>query len=324
MKKILVIHTGGTIAMTQTEESGVEPGLHNPLSQWSRIANQIAEIVTSDFLHLPSPHITPEHMLSLHEHMLEKLSEDIYDGVVITHGTDTLEETAYALDLFHDKELPVVVTGAMRSSNEISADGPQNFLAAVRTAASDKARGIGVLVVLNEEIHSAKNVTKTHSSNIATFQSPQYGPLGFVTNNEIFIHHYPASREHFSPVHLNKKVLLLKMAAGMDAALLSPLLYQPLDGIIIEAFGQGNIPPTVVPLLEDSIAKQVPVVLVSRCHSGVVQATYSYEGGGYQLKRKGVIFTNGLNGQKARLKLLAALDDQRSLEEIRDCFEHVE
>src|SRR5690606_11722050 len=150
--------------------------------------------------------ITEKEMLKLKRKIETSIIEDKIEGVVITHGTDTLEETAYFLDITVQSDIPIVVTGAMRSSNELGADGPYNLISAVRVAASDNAIGKGVLVVLNDEIHTAKNVTKTHTSNIATFQSPQYGPLGIVSKREITFHHIPTVRESYKIKKVTKNV----------------------------------------------------------------------------------------------------------------------
>ncbi|MFZ4452248.1 asparaginase [Salibacterium aidingense] len=322
MKKILVLHTGGTIAMQENEETGgVTTGDSNPVQQWNTLVSEDYDIVSDDFLQLPSPHITPSHMLKLFHHMNERLQDTKAEGVVITHGTDTLEETAYLLDLLHTMELPVVLTGAMRSSDEVGSDGPHNFITAVRTAASEKAKGMGVLIVMNDEIHTAKNATKTHASNVATFQSPQYGPIGLITKREIFFHHQPLQREHFHAEKMDKKVLLIKTYAGLEGDVFQHLISQPLDGVVIEALGQGNVPPALMEPVQSLIDHRIPVVLVTRCFSGVVQDIYSYQGGGRTLKEAGVIFTNGLNGPKARLKLMAALENHLSRETLRKCFE---
>ncbi|MBU8907213.1 asparaginase [Desertibacillus haloalkaliphilus] len=320
MKKILLLHTGGTIAMHEDEQTGtVGPSVSNPLYSTIESLSKIASVIVDDFLHLPSPHITPQHMLELSKRIERRIKTEYFEGVVITHGTDTLEETAYLLDLLLDTDVPVVVTGAMRSSNELGADGPYNLISSVRTAASDAAHGKGVLVVLNDEIHTAKNVTKTHTSNIATFQSPQYGPIGIVTRRDVDFHHVPSKRERYDVSTLTKNIVLIKCYAGMDPSLLDAILTTSMDGLVIEAFGQGNVPPGIVPGLEKLIKHHIPIVLVSRSFGGIVQDTYSYSGGGRHLKELGIIFTNGLNGQKARIKLMIALEvtsDRNKLQEL--------
>lgn len=321
MKKILIIHTGGTIAMMEDKDTGaVQQNQQNPLLLHTDALSSIAEVKVEDLFQLPSPHITEKIMLILKEKIETSIKEDMIEGVVITHGTDTLEETAYFLDLTVQSDIPIVVTGAMRSSNEIGADGPYNLISAVRVAASDSAVGKGVLVVLNDEIHSAKNVTKTHTSNIATFQSPQYGPLGIVSKREITFHHVPNVRETYEIEKITKNVVLLKAYAGMDGSIIQAIRSLHPDGLVIEALGQGNLPPTMVPELKKLTDSGIPVVLVSRCFNGYVQEVYNYEGGGRQLKDFGVIFSNGLNGQKARLKLLVTLEITNDHDELQEMF----
>ncbi|MGO4888152.1 asparaginase [Anaerobacillus sp. MEB173] len=321
MKKILVIHTGGTIAMSEDEETGaVKPGEKNPLHITVQSLANFAYITEEDFLNLPSPHMTPDHMFKLMIRITKRIDTEHFDGVVVTHGTDTLEETAYLLDLLLPTEVPVIVTGAMRSSNELGSDGPHNLITAVKVAAHDEANGKGVLVVFNDEIHTAKNVTKTHTSNVSTFQSPQYGPIGIVTKRGVFFHHVPKSRDRYTIKQLSKKVILLKAYAGMDKELLQAVNQLNIDGLVIEALGQGNLPPAVVPDLKKLLDKKISIVLVSRSFNGIVQDTYGYEGGGKQLKDMGIIFSNGLNGQKARLKLMVTLEQTNEQAKLQELF----
>jgi L-asparaginase len=322
-KDILVIHTGGTISMMEDEQTGaVTPGKENPLSVQTSIVSNLANLTVLEAFHLPSPHITPEHMQQLKEIIETKYREKSFDGVVITHGTDTLEETAYFLDLTLSLPVSLVVTGAMRSSNEIGADGLYNLISSVRVAADDKSKNKGVLVVLNDEIHSAKNVTKTHTSNVSTFQSPQYGPIGIVTKRGVLFHHQPTSNEHYQVCDISKRVTLIKAYAGMDSGLLVAIKDLQYDGVVIEALGQGNLPPDTVDGINGLLAANIPVVLVSRCFNGIVQDIYGYSGGGKQLKEKGVIFSNGLNGQKARIKLMVALSQTDDIKELETIFKN--
>lgn len=321
MKKILILHTGGTIAMTEDKQTGsVSPRQSNPLHETLPSLSSFGEIIAEEVFHLPSPHITPQKMLLLGKLIHEKITKEHFDGVVITHGTDTLEETAYFLDLFLNTGIPVVVTGAMRSSNELGADGPYNLISSVKVAASNEAVNMGVLVVLNDEIHTAKNVTKTHTSNIATFQSPQYGPIGIVTKRGVSFHQKLLYRENYSIKEITKDVCLLKAYAGMDRRIFDAILSMNIDGVVVEAMGQGNMPPQTVPGIHALVEKGIPVVLVSRCFNGIVQDIYSYEGGGRHLKDLGVIFSNGLSGQKARIKLMMALESTDDFIELQNAF----
>lgn len=321
MKKILIIHTGGTISMSEDEETGaVKPGETNPISEKTKELYQLADLIIEEPFHLPSPHITPKEMLILKEIIISKSKEYELSGVVITHGTDTLEETAYFLDLTVHTSIPIVVTGAMRSSNEIGSDGLYNLITAIKVAASDEAQNKGVLVVLNDEIHTAKNVTKTHTSNISTFQSPQYGPIGIVAKQGVFFHHTPTRAEYYNIDEVSKRVVLLKAHAGMDSSLLYAINELPCDGVVIEALGQGNLPPATIPGIERLIENKIPVVFVSRCFNGIAQDTYAYKGGGKHFKDLGVIFSRGLNGQKARLKLLILLATTNNIKRIEEAF----
>ncbi|MFE8702652.1 asparaginase [Cytobacillus sp. FJAT-54145] len=321
-KKILVIHTGGTISMSEDTTTGsVKPGETNPLNEKTRDLLELADLVIEEPFHLPSPHITPTEMLTLKNIIDKKTREEELSGVVITHGTDTLEETAYFLDLTVNTNIPIVVTGAMRSSNEIGADGLYNLISSIKVASSEEAQNKGVLVVLNDEVHTAKNVTKTHTSNVSTFQSPQYGPIGIVTKRGVFFHHAPTNRECYDITDVSKKVVLIKAHAGMDSSLLMAIKELQMDGVVIEALGQGNLPPKSVEGISALIQNKIPVVMVSRCFNGIVQDIYGYEGGGKHLKDLGVIFSNGLNGQKARLKLLIGLMTTDQTEKIEAMFQ---
>ncbi|KKB37948.1 asparaginase [Bacillus thermotolerans] len=320
-KRIFVIHTGGTISMEEDKQSGVvKPSYENPLHSFHHLLSETTDIFSAAPFHLPSPHITPKEMLGLKQLLEETYNNEPFDGAVITHGTDTLEETAYFLDLTLELDVPVVVTGAMRSNNEIGSDGLYNFISAVRVASCDEAKGKGVLVVLNDEIHSADNATKTHTSNISTFHSPQYGPLGIITKKKIIFQREPIHQAKLPVTAVDKQVALIKAYAGMDSSLLTFLANTHYDGVVIEALGQGNLPPAALPAVKELIDKDIPVVLVSRCFNGIVQDTYEYEGGGRQLKELGVIFSNGLNGQKARLKLLIALSSPDTGDKMENIF----
>ncbi|PLT34852.1 asparaginase [Bacillus sp. V5-8f] len=320
-KNILVIHTGGTISMYEDAKTGaVKPGGKNPIKGATENMDSSANLFIEEPFSLPSPHITALEMLQL-KNLIEKYIKEIsLDGVVITHGTDTLEETAYFLDLTVHSDIPIVVTGAMRSSNEIGSDGLYNFISSLKVAASDHSRGKGVLIVLNDELHTAKNGTKTHTSNVSTFQSPQYGPIGIVTKRGIVFHHSPINTEKYSLQTITKQVALLKAHAGMDSSLFYALKEMKVDGLVIEALGQGNLPPQTIDGVQSLLHARIPIVIVSRCFNGIVQDVYAYRGGGKQLKEMGVIFSNGLNGQKARLKLLIALHHTAEREKIQEIF----
>ncbi|HGZ9985616.1 TPA: asparaginase [Staphylococcus aureus] len=321
MKHLLVIHTGGTISMSQDQSNKVVTNDINPISMHQDVINQYAQIDELNPFNVPSPHMTIQHVKQLKDIILEAVSNKYYDGFVITHGTDTLEETAFLLDLILGIEQPVVITGAMRSYNEIGSDGLYNYISAIRVASDEKARHKGVMVVFNDEIHTARNVTKTHTSNTNTFQSPNHGPLGVLTKDRVQFHHMPYRQQALENVNDKLNVPLVKAYMGMPGDIFSFYSREGIDGMVIEALGQGNIPPSALDGIQQLVSLNIPIVLVSRSFNGIVSPTYAYDGGGYQLAQQGFIFSNGLNGPKARLKLLVALSNNLDKAEIKSYFE---
>ncbi|HBC4294467.1 asparaginase [Staphylococcus aureus] len=321
MKHLLVVHTGGTISMSQDQSNKVVTNDINPISLHQDVINQYAQIDELNPFNVPSPHMTIQHVKQLKDIILEAVTNKYYDGFVITHGTDTLEETAFLLDLILGIEQPVVITGAMRSSNEIGSDGLYNYISAIRVASDEKARHKGVMVVFNDEIHTARNVTKTHTSNTNTFQSPNHGPLGVLTKDRVQFHHMPYRQQALENVNEKLNVPLVKAYMGMPGDIFSFYSREGIDGMVIEALGQGNIPPSALEGIQQLVSLNIPIVLVSRSFNGIVSPTYAYDGGGYQLAQQGFIFSNGLNGPKARLKLLVALSNNLDKAEIKSYFE---
>ncbi|HCW7722168.1 TPA: asparaginase [Staphylococcus aureus] len=321
MKHLLVIHTGGTISMSQDQSNKVVTNDINPISMHQDVINQYAQIDELKPFNVPSPHMTIQHVKQLKDIILEAVTNKYYDGFVITHGTDTLEETAFLLDLILGIEQPVVITGAMRSSNEIGSDGLYNYISAIRVASDEKARHKGVMVVFNDEIHTARNVTKTHTSNTNTFQSPNHGPLGVLTKDRVQFHHMPYRQQALENVNEKLNVPLVKAYMGMPGDIFSFYSREGIDGMVIEALGQGNIPPSALEGIQQLVYLNIPIVLVSRSFNGIVSPTYAYDGGGYQLAQQGFIFSNGLNGPKARLKLLVALSNNLDKAEVKSYFE---
>ena len=317
-KKILVLHTGGTISMQADDSGAVVTSQENPMNHVSNPLEGV-EVHALDFFNLPSPHIKPKHMLALYQKIKEEAEH--YDGFVITHGTDTLEETAYFLDTMEVPHKPIVLTGAMRSSNELGSDGVYNYLSALRVASDDKAADKGVLVVMNDEIHAAKYVTKTHTTNVSTFQTPTHGPLGLIMKHEILYFKTAEPRVRFDLDKIQGLVPIIPVYAGMTEELLDLLPVDQLDGLIIQAFGAGNVPKETAQKLNALIQEGLPIALVSRCFNGIAEPVYAYEGGGVCLQNAGVFFVKELNAQKARLKLLIAINAGLTGEELRAYME---
>ncbi|MDO4814740.1 MAG: asparaginase [Gemella sp.] len=320
-KKLLLINTGGTISMSEDRRTGkVSPSSENPINQTDSIFSYIADVKAEELYHMPSPHVTTTEMDGLRKRV-EKAEKEGYDGVVVTHGTDTLEETAYFLDLTLDVSIPVVITGAMRSSNEIGSDGLANLRSSLLVAASEEAKEHGVLVVMNDEVHAAAYVTKTHTTNVATFQTPTFGPVALVSKSDVIFFQKFLRKETYKINSLDKKVHLLKAYAGMDGELIDAVRELGSNGLVIEALGSGNLPPATEPAIKRCIEAGIPVAFVSRAFNGVTRDVYDYAGGGKRFKQEGVIFTTGLSGQKARLKLFVLLNSGFKAEELASKFE---
>lgn len=324
MKRIIIIFTGGTISMKTDEEnnSAAVPSMNGEdILKLTPGIETIATIDLFNFAMLPGPHITPEKMLQLSNFIQHKISFEGYDGVVVTHGTDSLEETSYLVDLLYNGEKPIIFVGSMRNSSQLGWDGPSNLIDAVRTAASDDSKNRGVMVVMNGEIHSASQVTKTNTHTLDTFKSLDFGPIGSIDNNKVYFHFSYTKREYIGAKKINSNIDLIKCGCGMDDRLLKFCVDSKTSGIIIEGMGRGNIPPTMVPGIEYAINQSIPVILVSRCLMGKVLDDYGYEGAGRELTDKGVILGDNLPGQKARIKLMVALGFTSSLREIKKIFE---
>lgn len=322
MKTIHLLFTGGTIGMRRDERGVAVPGVTGEeIVASAGNLGQSCRVVSEDWAQLPSCQMTPERLWALYRRVREVVADPRVSGVVITHGTDTLEETAYFLDLLVDTEKPIVVTGAMRTQSELSWDGPANLAAAVRVAASDDARGYGTMVVLNETILAAAEATKTHTEDLGTFQSPNFGPLGIVDNGRVLFYRRPYVQQHIPAERVEEQVDLFKMATGMNDRLLRYAVDSGSRGIVLEALGRGNVPPAVVPGVAYAQEKGVPLVLVSRCLRGRVLNTYGYEGSGDELRSLGAIFADHLPGQKARIKLMLALGYTQDRDKIQALFE---
>lgn len=323
MKKIIIIFTGGTISMTPDAVThAAVPSLSG--EEIMRLTPGIEEIADIHFLNFgmyPGPHMTPQKMFELSKIIFNKTELEGYDGVVVTHGTDSLEETAYLVDLTYNGSKPVIFVGSMKNSSEFGWDGPVNLIDAVHTAVSDEAKDRGVMVVMNSQIHAASQVTKTNTHTLDTFKSFDFGPIGFIDNNKVYFYYSYTKRQFIPALHADGSVDIIKCGCGMDDRLLRFCVDSETHGIVIEGMGRGNVPPKMVPGVEYALHKGIPVVLVSRCPMGKVLDDYGYEGAGRELTQRGVILGDNLNGHKARIKLMVSLGYTNDITVIKDIFE---
>jgi L-asparaginase len=287
--------------------------------------NEIAEIDIVNFSLLPGSHITPSKMLELAREVNARLADDSLSGVVVTHGTDTLEETAFLHDLVLRCKKPVVFVGAMRNSSEPSWDGPANLRAAVRVAVNPEAQALGVMVVMNGQIITASEAIKTHTETPETFQSRDFGPLGIVDKDRVLILRGQKKFEMvgFPPdilKSLEERVDIIQLAAGSDGRFIEFAFDSGAQGLVIQGLGRGNVPVAALPAIERAIQVKIPVVITSRCPRGRVLDTYAYEGAGKQLKRMGAILGGMLPSHKCRIKLMVILGAGYTLKEIKESF----
>ncbi|MGL5712718.1 MAG: asparaginase [Paraclostridium sp.] len=322
-KKVAIVFTGGTISMTVDEKVGAAIPSLSGEQIMAMVTNidKVADIEIYNFDEIPGPHITPERMMELKNYINNILENDSITGVIVTHGTDSLEETAYFLDLTLNTSKPVIVTGAMRSSSELGYDGPSNLAAAVCTAISDEAYNKGVLVVLSNEVLLASEATKTNTLTLNTFKSLSCGPLGIVDGDQLVLSRNIVNKQFIDTDSVVSEVALIKSCVGMDEAFIKFAVDQGFKGIVIEAMGRGNIPPNMLKGVEYARSKDVPVVIATRCHSGRVFDSYGYLGSGRDLRNLGCIFSGELPGQKARIKLMLALGKTNNSKELQDIFE---
>ncbi|MEH7226731.1 asparaginase [Bacillus sp. JJ1566] len=323
-EKIILFSLGGTIASTSLSGSGI--GVKPRLTASNLVESipqlkEVCDISTETFRQLPSVDLTIWDLIELSSKIKLRIAEG-YKGVVITQGTDNIEETSFILDCLLDVEAPIVITGAMRNAELPSADGPGNVLAAVQTAVSDTSRGMGTMVVFNDEIHAAQFVKKTHTSSTATFRSSLVGPIGWISEGKPAIVLKP--RKHWK-ITLPKDtttcpVALIKLGFGDDDTLLELVETANYKGVVIESMGGGHVPSSMVETLE-RIAKSKPVVLTSRTGSGeILRHTYNFKGSESDLLGRGLIRAGMLDGLKARLLLILLLMQGANNEEIRAAF----
>jgi L-asparaginase len=320
---IVIVFTGGTISMRHDSAlGGAVPALSGrDILAAARGVEAVADVEVDDFGTFPGPHMSPARMWALRGRVLAHLDRAEVDGVVIAHGTDTLEESAYLLARSSATEKPIVFTGAMRAASELGWDGPANLIAAVRTAASSDACGQGVLVVMGERIFAGADVTKSHTHMLDAFESPGLGPLGVVDDGRVvFRRETPTTRTVVMAERLAEPVDIVYTWTGADSRLLDASRRDAL-ALVVAAMGRGNVPPDMVLGIERWIAEQKPVVIASRVQRGRVGHTYGYPGGGRRLFAAGAIFAGSRRPQQARIDLMLGLGAGLDATGLRELFD---
>jgi L-asparaginase len=319
--KVMLIGTGGTIASRYDAQLGgtvASQRGEDLLAQVPQLGD-VPAIEVDDFATVPSFDLPAELAFQLAGRINRHLAHAEVSGVVVTHGTDTMEESCYLADLLLQSDKPAVFTGAQRAHDDPNPDGPGNLLGAARTAAAPAARGLGAVICFADQIHAARDVTKVSASALATFQSYDKGALGEVDAGRVVIHRRPERRRAFAVDRLETRVPLIRLYLGFDMALVEAALEGGARGLVIEAFGRGNGPAALVPIVREAVAAGVPVVVASRCPAGRVEPIYG-KGGGKDLADAGAVFAGDLKGPKARLLLMVLLAASDTRSQIAEVF----
>ena len=321
---IHLLFTGGTISMHRDAAAGGIIPTHSgeALVGFSRGLDAISPYRIENWAMVPACHLGPDRLWALRERVRQVAESGEVRGIVITHGTDTIEETAYLLDRTLDPTVPVAITGAMRTSSDEEWDGPDNLLAAATVAASAASAGRGVMVAFHGKVFAGRTVVKFHATDPDAFAAPYAAPIGrveagCVTYEAWRVPSGPGTREAgggsggadkalLHPARLEASVALVPMVVG-DAGEMLDLARRAHDGVVIVAFGSGNVPPEAVPAIGRWIDDKKPVVIATRCPTGVVTPLYAFEGGGSRLAAMGAIPAGPRSPSQARMELMIAL-----------------
>lgn len=309
MKKVVLLTTGGTIASKPNKESGkLSSGAltGEELAAMCQLPEDIEVIVESVF-QKASIHITFDDLLVLKSKVENYFEDESISGIVITHGTDTMEETAYFLDLTISDPRPVVVTGSQRSPEDLGSDVYINLRHAIYTACSTDLHNAGTVVVFNERIFAARYVKKEHASNIQGFNVFGFGYLGIIDNDQVHVYQKPIKREYFKVRSSLPQVEIIKCYIGADGKFIKAAREAGVKGIVLEGVGRGQVAPKMMQEIEAAIRAGIKLVITTSAEEGSVYTTYDYEGSAYDLYQKGVILGSDNDSKKARIKLAVAL-----------------
>ncbi len=282
----------------------------------------LASIEVLNLFNIPSDHMEPQNWIVLRRAIGDAFARDDIAAVVVSHGTDTLEETAWFLDLTLSNAKPVVLVGAQRHASAQDFDGPGNLIDGIHTALCPGAQGKGVLVVLNSQINAARYVSKMHTWDVDSFKSGREGPLGQVDGDGVAFFGN-SKRRQFVPLIRDKlpRVDIVPMYCGADGALVLAAVAAGAEGIVIQALGLGNVSIGMYDAIVSAISAGVHVVISTRVPDGGVQPLYGFVGGGQSLSEAGAVFAGDLSPQKARILLMLALQIPRVTAEIQELFD---
>ncbi len=323
--RIALVTTGGTIVSRIDEATGLAmPVLSGgALLETLSGLTDIEAIEVHDLMRLASPQIEPAHWTALHAEIQALVDRDDIAGVVVTHGTSTLEETAWFLDLTLDTDKPIVVTGAQRNASERDFDGTRNLLNALHICRAEGARAMGVLVALNDHINAAREATKTHTLDVETFQSGEWGYLGALVKDRVVFHRRPLRRVHVPLMTAAMPAVeIVSMYAGASGALVRAAGAAGAQGLVVQAVASGHVNEAMYAAIVDVLALGLPVVIATRIPRGGTRTGYGFTGSSQQLVQAGAVLSGDLSAWKARILLMLALQaGQGDRDSLRQLFE---
>ena len=321
--KIAVVATGGTIAMK------LDPQTHAPVPALSGEdlvsavpkLKDIATIQVTEFSNVPSDYMGPDRWPALARRIDAILADPEIRGAIVLHGTDTLDQTAYFLDLTLTSRKPVVLVGAQRNASDTDADGPRNLLNAARQILTEGAAEMGVTVTLNHRINAAREVRKTHTSNVETFDSGDAGILGYVDEDRVVFSRKSLRRQTLPLPERMPRVDLVAMYAGADGSQVRHAAESGAEAIVVEAYGWGNVNAEMHDAVAEVIAKGVPVIVATKVYDGRALPVYGFKGGGNTLRKAGAVFAGDLTPDKARILTLIALPTTKDRAALQALFD---
>lgn len=321
---VKLIATGGTIAMKiDPVKKAPVPAISGEdlISTVPEIAN-LAKIEVENLSNIPSDYMAPDSWVGLQKAVVATLARPEVAGAIVSHGTDTLEESAYFLDLTVASNKPIVLIGAQRNASEKDFDGPRNLFNAARICVTPEATGKGSMIAMNNQINAAREVVKTHTSDVETFKSGDYGFIGSADHDRVIFYRTPTRRQHI-PLLQDKlpAVEVISMYAGADGAMINAAVAAGAKGIVVQALGWGNVNKPMFAAIKNAIAKGTSVVISTRVPNGRVLPVYGFEGGGKTLQQAGAIFADNLSPQKARILLMLALQTTNKAKDIQKLFD---
>jgi L-asparaginase len=327
---VVLVATGGTIAMKYDPvKKGPVPAISGEdlVATVPEIA-KVAQVEVKNISNVPSDYMDPPRWVELAKVVQDELARPEVAGVVVSHGTDTLEETGWFLDLAVSSPKPIVLIGAQRNASERDFDGPRNLFNAARICVSPDARNKGAMLALNDQINAARDATKTNTSQVETFKSGEWGFLGYADVDRVVFNRAPLRRQHV-PVLPSKdgkpaalpRVDVIPMYGGADGVLLRAAVAAGAKGIVIQGLGWGNVNVPLYEAIAEATKKGIPVVMTTRVFTGRVQPWYAWKGGGKSLQELGVVFGDDLSPNKARILLMLALQTTSDPKELQKYFD---